>query len=128
MTVLSEAGNFRFPMDLNWFSIIIIVLGMLLLIAGIVGMRSSSDDPSACVFCMLAIVFGIGLIASGLANRDAPTEYKVILTDDYSAKELLSKYEVMDIDGEIYILRDREEKEDGDRDKDEAQGKETEED
>lgn len=54
-------------------------------------------------------ILGCGMGSIICACNDRYTEYKVVLNDTYPAKEFLSKYELIDIDGEIYVVKEKEE-------------------
>ena len=55
------------------------------------------------------IILGCGMSLTLYACNNRHTEYKVVLNDTYPAKEFLSKYELIDIDGEIYVVKEKEE-------------------
>ena len=109
MQILSEGTKFRFLNDINIPIMVIFLFGVLLIVCSITLLADDSDD----ILGMLSMILGLVFIALSLiwGNNSASTEYKVTLTDDYPAKELLSKYKVMEIDGDIYILRDLKEHE-----------------
>lgn len=55
------------------------------------------------LLCLLIFgVFGVGLYETG------KYEYKVIIDDSVSMNDFLDKYEIIDQEGKIYIVRERE--------------------
>lgn len=62
--------------------------------------------------CWAFIVIVWALIISFFFQKPLK-EYKVIFDEDYPAINVLDKYEVVGRDGEIYILRDKEPRKEG---------------
>ena len=54
------------------------------------------------------IVFVITFVAVTFANRDERKEYKVILTKRISVQQILTNYDIVDVDEETYILNNKE--------------------
>ena len=100
MTILSENSNCFEPTILTWICVILIVISLVVII---IAMWKSAD-----------LTFGIGVSIFVIAAFFSPatlsnvTHYKVIFDDTYTAKELLSKYDIVDVDGKIYIIKERE--------------------
>lgn len=63
-------------------------------------------------FICLALAFGIGMVG-GLGGTCSKTnishiEYKVTIDDSVSMNEFLDKYEILDQEGKIYTVKERE--------------------
>ena len=54
------------------------------------------------------IVFVLTFVAVTLANVDERKEYKVILTKRISVQQILTNYDIVDVDEETYILNNKE--------------------
>ena len=64
-----------------------------------------SDECSKAAVALFSVT--VMLIMLGAAsNTHRYTNYKVTLDDTVPAKEFLSKYELLNIDGEIYEIRE----------------------
>lgn len=68
------------------------------------------DDKTAFASVALAIILIVG--GTGIANYVGMevvydyTEYKVIIDDTVNMNEFMEKYEILDRDGKIYIVRE----------------------
>ena len=69
-----------------------------------------------CKFWSILIGAGIGLVVAGLlglvpASKAQPieyeTQYKVIISDEVSMNEFLERYEIIEQEGKIYTVRER---------------------
>lgn len=63
-------------------------------------------------FCVLGVVFGaiFGVVA-GTSNETpvkTETRYKVVISDEVSMNEFLERYEIVDQEGKIYTIKERE--------------------
>lgn len=54
------------------------------------------------------LVFALTLVGFTLANVDERKEYKVILTKRISVQQILTNYDIVDVDEETYILNNKE--------------------
>lgn len=54
---------------------------------------------------LAVICFGAGWFDNPI-YKEIPT-YEVILDEDYTAKELLNKYNVIEIKGQIYVIQEK---------------------
>ena len=58
------------------------------------------------ILCMAAVLFGC-LFGTGLAEPiEYETRYKVTISDEVPMNEFLERYEIIDRDGKIYIVRE----------------------
>ena len=62
----------------------------------------------AIVFMYLVLISAGGIFLSLMVCYSPIRQYEVILNDDYSAKELYEKYDVIEQRGEIWVIRDKE--------------------
>lgn len=105
MTILSESTR-----NLSGIVVLLICFSVGSLFMSIAGMILDSQLLSI-MGAILFVILGISAAAI-YANQNNQMEYKVVLDDTYPAKELLKSYEVIEQDGEIYILRAKESDED----------------
>lgn len=109
----------------NW-SAFWIVFGITVIIGGIVMFVSLMKDFCGsrgeligiiAVTMFLSIMLGVlmgGLFADGILPKatEYETQYKVTIDDSVSVNEFNEKYEIIDQEGKIYIVRERENKND----------------
>ena len=70
-------------------------------------MTSRYETVSA--ICAFLTLTSLGfLLLSMVTCRQIKRQYEVILNDDYSAKELYEKYDVIEQRGEIWVIREKE--------------------
>ena len=67
-------------------------------------------DVAPWIFLVAAIAFAIVTILSVIPNKNnvGYIEYKVIIDDSVSMNEFLDKYEILDQEGKIYTVKERE--------------------
>lgn len=100
MTILSENSNCTEPTVLTWVCAAIIVISVMVIIIALWESADITFRIGASLFIIAAFF--------GAATFSKVTHYKVIFDNSYTAKELLSKYDIVDVDGEIYIIKERE--------------------
>ena len=94
-----------------------IILGALFsLILGVIGWCLAEESNfskigSRILICVcMAIGLGLAAFMSGVSETGAPTEfethYKVTISDEVSMNEFLERYEIVDQDGKIFIVRE----------------------
>ena len=54
------------------------------------------------------IVFVLTFVAVTFANRDERKEWKIVLTKRISVQQILTNYDIVDVDEETYILNNKE--------------------
>lgn len=65
----------------------------------------------ASVFAVFMMILGTGIAnVEGMEEVYDYTEYKVIIDDTVNMNEFMEKYEILDRDGEIYIVKEAAEK------------------
>lgn len=105
--------------DFNWLAFWIvfgIIFGLFSTIGIVVGIETY--DLSCAAVC---ITFGVilSLILGGLSGDEfgTPTEYetryKVTISDEVSMNDFLERYEILDQEGKIYTVRERDGVKDG---------------
>ena len=99
----------------NWsnFWIAIGLIAAIAIVAGIITGVCSYDCVigimvSIVVFIVFTVI--IGMLVGGLTVEpiEYETQYKVTIDDSVSMNEFLDKYEIIDQDGKIYTVRERE--------------------
>lgn len=71
---------------------------------------SNSNLKSIILTILILITFFVAAMYFGQEIPSGITEYQVILSDDYPAKDLYEKYEVIKTEGKIWYIRDKEKK------------------
>ena len=99
----------------NWTAFWIAATAMFVftLLLGISVTISESYESGLILFCLiLGIVAGIvlGVIIGGLFRTPIAyeTHYKVTIDDSVSMNEFLDKYEILDQEGKIYTVKEKE--------------------
>ena len=92
-----------------------VILLILLAIVGIYIIIEYYELKEFIALAFIIIVIVLALIASFFFQKPIK-EYKVIFDEDYPTINVLDKYEVVGRDGEIYILRDKEPRKEGESD------------
>lgn len=97
----------------NWTFGLIIGGGALLimLIAGIAICLHAKDFDGIIVPILLGVVLGalFGAIAGSATEKpiEYETQYKVTISDEVSMNDFLERYEIVDQEGKIYTVRER---------------------
>ena len=80
-----------------------------IIIFAIIAINVSYDNILLTIFTILTIIFGIFGILSFIKSNDIDyIKYKVIIDDSVSMNEFLDKYEILDQEGKIYTIKERE--------------------
>lgn len=102
--------------EIYWW-LIPLFAGIGLLIGLIISISEWIDfgfDAEMFIFILLLVVAGafIGSIGMGISVHETDTvdhiEYKVTIDDSVSMNEFLDKYEILDQEGKIYTVKERE--------------------
>ena len=104
--VLSSYMTYVFDFNMKAFFITYIIIGVILVAIYIKG--GSYDDN---IFSIILAILLISIIPSLLVGAITPTsrvqEYKVTTSDDVSLNDFIETYEIIDIDGKIYTIREK---------------------
>ena len=92
------------------------ILGVFLIGMIILGLYLNYTENAGIGFVIFCIVLGLvagtmlGAIVGGAIGEpiEYETEYKVIIDDTVSMTEFLDKYEILDQEGKIYTVKERE--------------------
>jgi len=106
MTILSESTR-----DLSGIVVLLICFSVGFLIMAIAGVMLDSQSL-ATMGAILYIILGISAV---ICSRQNPQiEYKALIDDTYTVRELYESYEIVGREGEMYILKAKERDEDED--------------
>ena len=101
----------------NWWLAGFIYLGFVIL-GGIVGFCAAEfwcKGEAAYIGCFINALTGIFIFAAVAVMTAKPTtyetHYKVTIDDSVSMNEFLDKYEIIDQEGKIYTVKEKEQKE-----------------
>lgn len=97
----------------NWnaFLIAFCITFAFFLVAGVLIASLSQDKTNIVVGIILGIIFGFlsgTLLGDSLKIPTAyESQYKVAISDEVSMNDFLEKYEIIDQEGKIYTIRER---------------------
>jgi hypothetical protein len=98
----------------NWKGFLLTV-GLCFLVAIVAGVLAGVSDDwelGVIIFLVVFIAGGalFGTLVGGTTGEpiEYETQYKVIIDDSVSINEFIEKYEIIDQDGKIYIVREKE--------------------
>lgn len=101
--------------EFNW-TMFWIIFGCVFFIMFIIGIAEGSptwDCATLMFYIFLGVVLGLlsGLLVGAITSTptEYKTEYKVTISDEVSMNDFLSKYEIVDQEGKIYTVRERNE-------------------
>lgn len=100
------AVSWSFSWGIYFLVFAAITVGMTLL--GIFMMGTYAED--IIISLIVGCIFGalIGIVPASLMFPDEyETQYKVIISDEVSMNDFLSEYEIIDQEGKIYTVRER---------------------
>ena len=106
ITILNEIQKTAAP---DWM----VVLGLALCFLGLISIiihAASQKIVSAMTSIVIFIIIIIWTISFCIVNSTIydHTEYKVIIDDSVNFNEFNEKYEIIDIDGKIYTIKEKE--------------------
>ena len=94
--------------EFSWTAFAVVVI-----IGVFIGTISSLADKSfvdLVIGCIVGVVFGV-IVGVGVGTDNLPTEYetryKVTISDEVSINDFLERYEIIDTEGKIYTVRER---------------------
>ena len=90
----------------------IIMIGIVLM-AGVIATAGAGYEKGLILFCLIiGIISGafVGVMFGGLFQTPTSyeTHYKVTIDDSVSMNEFLDKYEILDQEGKIYTVKEKE--------------------
>ena len=95
----------------NWWLAGFVWLGVIVF-GGIIGFWISRKGEAVIAGCFIAALLGIFAFAGVATATNKPVEYethyKVTIDDSVSMNEFLDKYEILDQEGKIYTVKERE--------------------
>lgn len=93
-----------------WFITFAAVFVVFIVVGLIMSLRENEDAPLF-VFAIFGVVSGLLLGCIPGVEMPTPTEYKtqyeVTISDDVSMNEFMEKYEIIEQDGKLYTVRER---------------------
>ena len=102
MQILSQTEVWRWW---PFFRIAIPITAFAFVILLVFAIATKNENCIAAAMTMFAVPL-ILIYFGSLSNAHCYNDYKVTLDESISAKEFLSKYELLNIDGEIYEIRE----------------------
>lgn len=113
--ILSTAEVVTAFADWSWSSFLT-AFSLMAFIAALIGIGFGAKErkwkTGFCMFLSVSLIAGgfIGFICGKLITEpiEYTTHYKVTIDESVSMAEFIEKYEIIDQDGKIYIVRERE--------------------
>lgn len=85
----------------------VVILSLLSLFGLIVSVLLTIDDsPGKAIAFGFATGFAVVAIILGVSAEPEHTQYKVTISDDVHLIDFLEKYEILDVEGDIYTIRE----------------------
>lgn len=110
ITVLSKETITKNWLNTEIFGIVFIIgLFISVIISTIIVYTDGGLDGAALGFVtglFATLLFGL-LFAVIFAKQESYTAYKVLISEQVSYTEFIEKYEILDVDGLIYTIRER---------------------
>ena len=102
-----------FNWSVFWISVGVFLVGMIALAIYMIYDNGRGMDWSTLIFCIVVGLVGgclVGFLFGILFDEpiEYETHYKVTIDDSVSMNEFLDKYEILDQEGKIYTVRERE--------------------
>lgn len=85
------------------FVIVFLIFSGLSIVAGI-----NSDSGLIAIMILIAGLFFAVICSGAIGEPNGKHEYKVLIDDSVSMNELMEKYEIVDEEGLIYTIKERE--------------------
>lgn len=106
LNTIYEYGSMMSPMWLIFFTTVAIIIAIL-------GIITVSYDNVQIILKILEIFAIVGIIVCGIGlviknDEIVDTKYQVIISDDVNFGEFMKKYEILNQEGEIYTVREKE--------------------
>lgn len=103
--IMSTQYNFAW----NGFTIFLYILAIYDVVITIIFVIDEDRTAFASIALAICLILGGTGIANYVGKEEIYdyTEYKVIVDDTVNMNEFMKKYEILDQDGEIYIVRER---------------------
>ena len=99
----------------NWTSFLVIVgiaFGVALFVGFVAGLAEMDISFGLFIFIMIFVIgsglFGVCIGFTTGEPTEYETQYKVTIDDSVSMNEFIEKYEIIDQEGKIYTVRERE--------------------
>lgn len=89
-----------------FYYVVAISCGILSILFAIDGDLTTTIISTLLAISLIIVAIGIGN-SKGVEEVYDYTEYKIIVDETVNMNEFMEKYEILDIDGEIYVVRER---------------------
>lgn len=107
VTILHEYKvSIDYLWEWHWYGILLFCLSALLLIFMLVLICKDYDDKAIGIFIISAFCFIAGFVPQSCGVPVYENRYKILIDDTCNITEFFDKYEVIDRQGEIYIVKE----------------------
>lgn len=105
------AVSYTFNWTVTWIVGAIVLLGFVVIPIGDMIIHEGFDVPYFIVMSVAGVIFGLffAFVCGNVFETPVGFEpqYKVTITDEVKMNEFLDRYEIVDVEGKIYTVRDR---------------------
>ena len=112
--ILNKVEIMESPMWISVVGLVFCVLFFISFMAAIMDAFKDFSDGHLWIFALGIVISYITIIIMSNVNKQLKTEptgqyeYQVTIDDSVSINELLEKYEIVEVNGKIYIIREKE--------------------
>ena len=109
ITILAEKNVYNYLLP-EWILLVLLILfAVFVMLAVILATKEKSLKIVTALAILAGILMIIALVCVLIPNKNSIKykEYKVLIDDDVSFQEVYNKYEIIDKDGEIYTIREK---------------------
>ena len=89
--------------------LVFVAIGIFLMIFSVFFLGITDETKRAIIIAAVgcAMAFG-GLIFSAAVKVEDYIEYKILISEEVSFKEVYNKYEILETEGDIFVVKERE--------------------
>lgn len=110
LAIEEVATGFAFNWQYFWFGILGVVIGGFVFgaIYSIIDQDIAGVIAGSVLGVLCGIILGVALGAECSIPTEYEMQYKVIISDEVSMNDFLARYEIIDQEGKIYTVREKE--------------------
>lgn len=108
MEILYSVEEIKYCFGFSNKGLIFVITGVLALAAAIFLLRNHSCNGEGLLFFTSFVCIVVGIVCFVFAPEHDYTRYYATIEDSTPVSEVLEKYEILDVHGKIYELRERE--------------------
>lgn len=88
---------------------VVLIIVIILIVSSVISLIISDGYGAIFLLCFILIAGLVSILVLPKCIRDTKHyQYEIILEDNYPAKDLIDKYEIVEQRGDIWVVRDKE--------------------